>query len=72
MGSIGAQRARLCCVWDVQTGVGSQSDAWATHAVEYLQLRSVALYLLMAFIGGQAQSLYAVQSFVKRALRCYR
>ena len=42
------------------------------HAVEQLQLRSAALYLLMAFIGGQAQSLYAVQAFVRRAFKCYR
>ena len=44
----------------------------SVHAEEHFKLRSAALYLLMAFIGGQGQSLYAVQAFVKRGLRCYR
>lgn len=44
----------------------------SVHAAEHFKLRSAALYLLMAFIGGQAQSLYAVQAFVRRARRCYR
>lgn len=43
----------------------------ATPAVQQLELRSAALYLLMAFIGAQAKSLYAVQAFVRHARRCY-
>ena len=70
-----SSRARSC-IRRCSTGLSNCGSGnlmrRAACAVQQMQLRSTALRLLMAFIGGQGQSLYAVQAFVRHARECYR